>query len=586
MLAETPASPPTLLFAGEGADRASVDVNASSNTPSPGFRGKAGMGAMLADTPPSRATLRLCPNDRRTSDKMNLLRVSAAGLVFFVLATAASAAVLNVGSKRFTESYILAEIVKQTAEATGEAAVTHRQGLGNTAIVLSALRAGSIDIYPEYTGTIAREILKLDHVPALPELNQQLAAIGLAVSVPLGFNNTYALAMPTKIASARSITRLSDLKAHPQLRYGLSQEFIGRADGWPGLKSTYALPFSTPRGLDHGLAYEAIAQGQVDVIDIYSTDAKLDKYRMIVLADDAKYFPRYDAVLLHKADLPMRLPKTWAAILKLEGRIDEGNMRRMNASAELEKVPFDRVANAFLRESGATAGSSKPVAATQASATEADTGNAVWRKLFGPDLGRLTIEHLALVFLSLAASICVGIPLGILAARQPAAEAIILGVTGVLQTIPSLALLAILIPITGSIGLVPAFIALSIYALLPIVRNTHAGLTQIPRGLKQAAQSLGMTPPMVLQLIELPLARPTILAGIKTSAVINVGTATIAAFIGAGGFGERIVTGLALNDNATLLAGAIPVAVLALLIEGAFNLGERSLIPLALRKQH
>ena len=515
---------------------------------------------------------------------MNLLRVSGAGLVFFVLATAASAASFNVGSKRFTESYILAEIVKQTAEATGEVDVTHRQGLGNTAIVLSALKAGSIDIYPEYTGTIAREILKLDHVPALTELNLKLATIGLAASVPLGFNNTYALAMPASIASARNISRLSDLKAHPQLRFGLSQEFIGRADGWPGLKSTYALPVSTLRGLDHGLAYEAVAQGQVDVIDIYSTDAKLDKYRMIVLADDAKYFPRYDAVLLYKADLPTRLPKTWAAILKLEGRIDDSNMRRMNASAELEKVPFDRVANAFLRESGATAGPIKIIAANQASATEADTGNAVWRKLFGPDLARLTVEHLALVFLSLAASICVGIPLGILAARQPAAEAIILGVTGVLQTIPSLALLAILIPITGSIGLVPAFIALSIYALLPIVRNTHAGLTQIPRGMKQAAQSLGMTPPMVLQLIELPLARPTILAGIKTSAVINVGTATIAAFIGAGGFGERIVTGLALNDNATLLAGAIPVAVMALLIEGAFSLGERSLIPQALRK--
>jgi osmoprotectant transport system permease protein len=175
------------------------------------------------------------------------------------------------------------------------------------------------------------------------------------------------------------------------------------------------------------------------------------------------------------------------------------------------------------------------------------------------------------------------VPLGILASRHRTAEALILGATGVMQTIPSLALLAILIPITGRIGLIPAFIALAVYALLPIVRNTHAGLTQIPRGLKQAAQSLGMTPPLILRLIELPLARATILAGIKTSAVINVGTATIAAFIGAGGFGERIVTGLALNDNATLLAGAIPVAVLALLIEGVFALGERSLIPHALR---
>ena len=496
-------------------------------------------------------------------------------------AAALPSATLKVGSKRFTESYILAEIVRQTAQTEGEAVVTHRQGLGNTAIVLEALKAGSIDIYPEYTGTIAREILKLDHVPPLAELNAKLAATGLAASVPLGFNNTYALAMPASLAATRNITRLSDLKAHADLRLGLSQEFIGRADGWPGLKKTYALPFATPRGLDHGLAYEAVAQGQVDVIDIYSTDAKIGKYRMTVLADDAGYFPRYDAVLLHKADLPARLPKTWAAIAKLEGRINDDAMRRMNAAAELEQKAFEQVAGDFLAASRTPAmadGSSPPERSRGGTATA-----AFWSKLFGADFGRLAVEHLALVFLSLAASVMVGVPLGMLAARHHAAEAVILGVTGVLQTIPSLALLAILIPVTGHIGLVPAFIALSLYALLPIVRNTHSGLTQISPGMKQAARSLGMTPPMVLRQIELPLARPTIMAGIKTSAVINVGTATIAAFIGAGGFGERIVTGLALNDNATLLAGAIPVAVMALMIEGAFNWGERRMIPAGLR---
>ena len=501
----------------------------------------------------------------------------------------AASATFNVGSKRFTESYILAEIVRQTARTTGEAVATHRQGLGNTAIVLSALKTGSIDIYPEYTGTIAREILKLDHVPPLADLNKKLAPLGIKASVPLGFNNTYALAMRASVASAQNITRLSDLNAHPQLRLGLSQEFIGRADGWPGLKKTYALPFATPRGLDHGLAYEAIAQGQVDVIDIYSTDAKIGKYRMTVLADDARYFPRYDAVLLHKADLPARLPRTWAALLSLEGRIDEQAMRRMNASAELEQKTFDRVASEFIAGPRDPAVLHKTIPATHADRErqvkiEAAAANGFWDKLFGPDLGRLAVEHLALVFLSLAASVVLGVPLGILAARNHVAEAIILGGTGVLQTIPSLALLAILIPITGRIGIVPAFIALSVYALLPIVRNTYSGLTQISLGMKQAAQSLGMTPGMVLTQVELPLARPTILAGIKTSAVINVGTATIAAFIGAGGFGERIVTGLALNDNSTLLAGAIPVAVMALIIEGAFTFGERRLIPAGLRK--
>ena len=521
---------------------------------------------------------------------MNVLRSALASLTLIAIALPAMAAPLNVGSKRFTESYILAEIIKQAAEATGAAEVSHRQGLGNTAILLSALKTGSIDIYPEYTGTIAREILKLDNVPTLAELNAKLATMGLQASVPLGFNNTYALAMRANLAVARNITRLSDLKTHPALRLGLSQEFIGRADGWPGLKKTYALPYATPRGLDHGLAYEAIAQEQVDIIDIYSTDAKIGKYQMTVLVDDAQYFPRYDAVLLHKLDLPTRLPEAWAAISKLEGRITDEAMRRMNASAELEQKAFERVANEFLSAPREIASGNKLTAAATAdhenqATSEADVTNSFWRKLFGPDLSRLTMEHLALVFFSLAASVILGVPLGILAARHHAAEAIILGITGVLQTIPSLALLAILIPITGKIGLIPAFIALAIYALLPIVRNTHAGLTQIPHGMKQAAASLGMTAPMILRLIELPLARPTILAGVKTSAVINVGTATIAAFIGAGGFGERIVTGLALNDNATLLAGAIPVAVLALLIESAFSIGERRLIPPSLRQQ-
>jgi osmoprotectant transport system permease protein len=505
----------------------------------------------------------------RTLSRM--LAVAAASAI--AAAAPAAAAELHVGSKRFTESYILGEIIKQTAEAAGEATATHSQGLGNTAIVLNALTTAAIDVYPEYTGTIAKEVLKLDAVPPLAELNAKLGAMGLAVGVPLGFNNTYAIALRGDDARAKGVARLSDLKAHPELRLGLSQEFIGRADGWPGLKRAYELPFETPRGIDHGLAYEAIAQKQIDAIDIYSTDAKIDKYGLTVLADDRNYFPRYDAVLLYRADLPQRLPKTWAALQKLEGTIDDAAMRRMNAAAELDGKGFPAVAAEFLAQRPGAAPSARTVA----------TGD-FWSKLFGPDFAHLTLTHLALVFVSLAVSIAIGIPLGILAAKRPATEALILGATGVIQTIPSLALLAVLIPLTGRIGAVPALIALSAYALLPIVRNTHTGLAQISRGMKQAAESLGMTAGTILTKIELPLAAPTILAGIKTSAVINVGTATIAAFIGAGGYGERIVTGLALNDHAMLLAGAIPAAALALLIEGAFRIGERWMIPAGLRQ--
>ena len=515
-------------------------------------------------------------------------------LYFFCLANvgiaiAADAPPLKIGSKRFTESYVLAEIVRQQADTAGDAPAMHEQGLGNTAIVLAALRAGAIDVYPEYTGTIAREILKLDTVPPLDELNARLAPMGLAASVPLGFNNTYALAIPTQLAEARKIATLSDLKSHANLRLGLSQEFIGRADGWAGLKTAYDLPWASLRGLDHGLAYAAVAQGEVDVIDIYSTDAKIGKYQLSVLADDKHYFPRYDAVLLHKIDVATRFPKAWAAVKLLADRIDENSMRRMNSAAELDNKSFDAVARDFLSGNQLTRKSNVTISATNDANSQdsgRDGGGAAkrfWETLFGADFLRLAAEHLGLVLLSLAASVLIGVPLGIAAARHPRARAIILGSTGIVQTIPSLALLAILIPLTGRIGMLPAFIALSLYALLPIVRNTHAGMTQIPVGMKEAAQSLAMTPQMILRLIELPLARATIMAGVKTSAVITVGTATIAAFIGAGGFGERIVTGLALNDNVTLLAGAIPVAVLAILIEQMFGFFERRLTPPGLK---
>jgi osmoprotectant transport system permease protein len=480
-----------------------------------------------------------------------------AALCTVLIAIPAQADTLAIGSKRFTESYILGEVLKRQVE--GITAVEHRPGLGNTGIVFAALKAGSIDLYPEYTGTIAKEILKLEGRPGLDELNRALAPEGLGVAVRLGFNNTYALAMLESRAQALSVRTLSDLARHPELRLGLSQEFIGRADGWPGLKAAYRLPFATPSGLDHGLAYEAIAAGKIDVMDVYSTDAKIERYALRVLEDDRRFFPRYDAVLLYRLEVPERFPQAWRALEKLEGRIDERSMIRMNAAAEIGKRSFAEAA-ALLDPGGA------PKSAAPRNFLSV---------LFGPDFARLSGEHLLLVFVSLAASIAAGVPLGVASAKLPRAAQAILGTVGVIQTIPSLALLAFLIALVGTIGTPPALIALFLYALLPIVRTTHAGLTGIARGMRQAAMALGLAPRDRLWLIEVPLALPSILAGVKTSAVINVGTATIAAFIGAGGYGERIASGLALNDNATLLAGAIPAAALALIIQGAFEIAER-----------
>jgi osmoprotectant transport system permease protein len=461
--------------------------------------------------------------------------------------------VLRVGSKRFTESYVLGEVLTQTAAAHGKA--EHRQGLGNSAIVLAALRAGSIDVYPEYLGTIDLEILKNAKPTTLAQMRAALAPLGLGVGVPLGFNNTYALAV--RADAAADLKNLSDLARQPALAFGLSHEFIGRADGWPGLQRRYGLA-QAPRGLDHGIAYEALAQRQVDVIDIYSTDAKIAKYGLRVLFDDLAYFPRYDAVLLYRLDAPRRFPAAWRALAALEGRISAPDMIAMNAAVELEGQPFAQVAAGWLTR-GATTGAQNGLVAC----------------LFAPDLARLTREHITLVLVSLLVASALGIPLGVLAAFAPRLRQLVLGVAGVLQTVPSLALLAMLIPLLGMIGPVPAMVALCVYALLPIVRNTCTGILQVPGGLRMAGQALGLSRRDQLAHIELPLALPVILAGVKTAAVMSVGTATIAAFIGAGGYGERITIGLALNDNQMLLAGAIPAAVLALATQGLFELIER-----------
>ncbi|WP_310388723.1 glycine betaine ABC transporter substrate-binding protein [Roseateles sp.] len=471
--------------------------------------------------------------------------------------------VLRIGSKRFTESYILAHVLAQTAQASDKAAkVEVLAGLGNTAIVYAALQAGSIDLYPEYAGTIDQEILKNAKPSSLAAMREQLRPLGLGVDIALGFNNGYALAMRADKAAALGLTKLSDLARQPALRLGLSNEFIGRADGWPGLAKRYGLP-QQPTGLDHGLAYDALSAGQTDVIDIYTTDAKIAHLGLRVLQDDAAHFPRYDAVVLYRLDVPQRFPATWRALQGLAGSIDEAAMIGMNAKAELQGKPFETIAIEQLTP--------------QAQVESAAAG--FWAKLFGPDLLRLTLQHLSLVLASVGLATLIGLPLALLVAPHARLRDLVLGACGLLQTVPSLALLAVLISWVDRIGSVPAMLALTLYALLPIMRNTCTGLAEVPAGLKQAAMALGLTPAQSLRLIELPLALPMVLAGVRTATSIAVGTATIAAFIGAGGLGERIVTGLALNDRELLLAGALPAAALALLFEAAFALLARAFRP-------
>ncbi|MEW9623554.1 ABC transporter permease/substrate-binding protein [Rhodanobacter geophilus] len=475
----------------------------------------------------------------------------------------AQARPLRIGSKQFTESVILGELARTGAAAAG-LDVVHERQLGGTRILWRALSEGDIDAYPEYTGTITHDLLK-DVPPGagIAALRARLAPLGIGITDPLGFNNTYAIGMRASEAGKLGISRISDLRAHPGLRFGFSNEFMNRADGWPGLRQRYGLSQTQVRGMDHALAYRALASGAVDAIDLYRTDAEIAHYHLRTLADDRHYFPRYDAVYLYRLSLEKSAPRFVAALRALSGRIDEQAMLRMNAAVQLQGKPESAVAADFLGLTPA----------------DASDGSGIWRRLL-----QRSIEHVELVVASLGLAVLLAIPLGVLAAQRRRLGQIVIGLTGILQTVPSLAMFVFMIPLFG-IGAWPAIAALFLYSLLPIVRNTHAGLVGIPPDLRESAAALGLPRGVRLRRVELPLATRSILAGIKTAAVINVGTATLAALIGAGGYGQPILTGIRLDDIGLILQGAVPAAVLALAVQGAFEAVERGLTPRGMRME-
>jgi len=486
----------------------------------------------------------------------------AAGIasLFFCAAAGAADDTVRVGSKNFTESIILGEILRLDAGRQG-LRVEHRRAMGGSAILWQALLEGGIDVYPEYTGTLRRELL-----PDLPpdasaeQLAAELRRRGIGISAPLGFDDSYALGVSQELAGRLGLRTLSDLRTQPQLRFGLSNEFISRGDGWPGLVKAYGYAPDSVKAMDHALAYRALAGGAADVIDLYTTDAEIQSYRIQVLDDDRHYFPSYQAVWLYRLDTAQRQPLLEASLRRLAGSVSLEAMRGMNAAVMLQRRGETEVAAGFLGIQGA-----------------ADEDGGRWSRLW-----RRTVEHLTLVGISLAAALLLGLPIGILAARVRRLGQAMLGITAVLQTIPSLAMFVFLIPLLG-IGARPAIAALFFYSLLPIVRNTLTGLDSIAAPLREAAAALGLPYPVQLVRIELPLAARTIIAGVGTAAVIDVGTATLGALIGAGGYGEPILTGIRLGSVPLILEGAVPAALLALLVLALFEGIERWLTPRGLR---
>ncbi|HET9982371.1 MAG TPA: glycine betaine ABC transporter substrate-binding protein [Longimicrobiales bacterium] len=483
-----------------------------------------------------------------------------------------------VASKPFAESYLLAEMMAQLLEARG-LPVERRLGLGATEIAFGALRADAVDVYPEYTGTGLVAILGERPRGDATAVFRRVSAVfrdrfGVAWLPPLGFENTYAIAVRRETADRYALRTLSDLaRAAPRLTAGFTPDFIGRSDGLAGLRRAYGLEFGGVRSLLQAVKYQALAAGKVDVIDGYSTDGQIARYDLVVLRDDRGFFPPYQAAALVSPRIVRARPDAVQALVALSGTLDERTMRRLNERVELGAEPVARVAADALRMLGL-------VGTTATAPPPAEGAGSFARYAWAQrrTLARLTLRHILLVALSLGAAILVAVPLGLALERargwaEPAIRA-----AGVLETIPGIALLAFMIPLLG-IGVVPALVALFLYSIYPILRNTFTGVRDADPEAVRAAEALGMTAGQVLRYVRLPLAAPVIMAGVRTAAVIDVGTATLAAFIGAGGLGDPIVAGLALSDTRMILSGAIPAALLALAVDALLGGAERVLAP-------
>jgi osmoprotectant transport system permease protein len=487
----------------------------------------------------------------------------------------ATAQPIRVGSKNFTEQEILGELVAQLIERTTELDVERRFGLGGTDICHAALLAGEIDLYVEYTGTglvtvLKREVIANPNRAYLAVAEAYREQFGLVWLPPIGFNNTYAITVREAQAQRQGWANVSDLQqAAPELTAGFTAEFMERPDGYPGVRGTYGFSFGNSVDLDPGLMYEALAGGQVDVICAFATDGRIAEFDLRTLEDDAGFFPPYDACPVVRAETLAEFPQIRRALALLAGAIDDEQMREMNRAVDVDRRPPAEVARAWI-----DARLPRGVAASASVEAEAAGffGLAYQRRA---ELWQKVVEHLVLTFLGASIAIVIGVPLGVLIHRRAAARGPVLAGTEIVQTIPSLAMLAFLFAIYGLLGPAPAVTALVLYALLPIVLNTYTGLREVPEQVITAADGVGMTKAQRLRIVELPLAAPVIIAGVRAATVLTVGIATLSTYIGAGGLGDFIARGLARNDTRLTLLGALPAAIMAVTLSLAIRLLER-----------
>lgn len=489
------------------------------------------------------------------------MRILSLLLTLLLVSPTLAQPTLSVGSKIFTESYILAEAMAQLLEHKGFK-VERKMGLGGTLVAFEALKNGEIDIYPEYTGTVSEVILKSEVENNFDRLNEALKKQGVEILPSFGFNNTYAIVVKESLAQELNVSSLSDVEGK-LLRASFPHEFYHRNDGWLSLKKVYDLPFEV-KSVEHSLMFEAIKAGDTDVIVAYGTDGKIKKLNLHVLEDDKGFFPKYYAVPMIQSKLPA---EAQSALLLLSDKLDEEKMRRYNSLVEEKEMSFQQAARLLLQET-------ELVPVDPSLTPEAINQGRVQAII--KRIGVLTFEHIYLVLISTLCATLVAVPLGLILFRYRKFAPPVLSMVGLLQTIPSLALLVYMIPWLG-VTTEAALMALFLYSLLPILQNTYSGLQNVDPNLIQAAQGIGLYRREILFTVQIPLALPIIMAGIRVATVINVGTATIAAFIGSGGLGELIVQGLSLNDIGLMQQGAIPAALLAIAMNLIFSFTEKKL---------
>jgi len=454
---------------------------------------------------------------------------------------------LVVGSKRFLENQVLAELIAQHLENRGF--TTERKILGGTFVAYRALKEDAIDFYVEYSGTLAEAVYKTSF-ENFADLQKHTEADGLLAFESLGFDNSYCLVVRKELFDS-GVQKISDLKDKPDLVGGVSAEFRRRKDGWPKLSATFALQ-NKIINLENPMGYQALADQKVDFAEAYTTDAIVKTLNFQVLQDDKDFFPRYDAFILSRQNLPQPVMD---ALKELTGQLNNPAMMALNEQA-MNNKNLRAITSNFLKSKGLMSGVENP--------TTAKVGFD-WKLL-----GQRTLTHLFLTFWSVFFAALIALPLGVFIYKKKALAAPVLAFVGILQTIPSIALLSFMIPLFG-IGARPALVGLLLYSLLPILRNTYTAFESLDPKLISVAKAIGLESRDIFFSISLPLSLPTIFAGLRTAATINIGTATLAAFIGAGGLGEPIVTGLAMNDSRIILEGAVPAALLAVVVDFALG---------------